>query len=70
MSKPEMLDKLNKLGLVPNEALKKKTTLKKTNYDCSRNKPRKMIVKDLERGLETELPEVAKQRELLGYSKM
>ena len=41
MNKPEMLEKLNKLGLVPNEALEKKATVKMTNSDCSPNKPKK-----------------------------
>ena len=51
MNKPEMLEKLNKLGLVPNEVLVaksvKKATMKETNSDCSRNNPRKVIVKHL-----------------------
>ena len=58
MNKPEMLEKLNKLGLVPTEVLvaksEKKAMMKETNSDCSRNNPRKVIVKDLETGLETE----------------
>ena len=54
MNKTEILEKFNKLGLVPNGALEKKMTLKKINNACRHNKPRKVIAKELETGLETE----------------
>ena len=68
MNKPEMLEKLNKLGLVPNEALEKKTTVKMTNSDCSRNKPRKVIVKDIVTELETEYQSIYQAARALDYS--
>ena len=51
MNKPEMLEALNKLDFVPNEALEKKKTLKDTKNYCNRNKPRKVIAKYFETGL-------------------
>ena len=68
MNKPEMLEKLNKLGLVPNEALEKKTTQKKTNNDYSRYKPIKVIVKDLKTGHETKYPSIYKAARALDCS--
>ena len=68
MNKPEMLEKVNKLGLVPNKALEKKTTVKITNSDCSRNKPRKVIVKDVVTELETEYPYIYKAARALDCS--
>ena len=64
MNKLEMLKKLNRLGLVPNEVFvaksEKKATMKEVNSDCSRNNLRKVIVKDLETGLETEYSSIYK----------
>ena len=64
VNKPEVLEKLNKLGLVPNEVLvaksEKKTAMKEINSDCSRNNPRKVIVIDFETGLKTEYPSIYK----------
>ena len=68
MNKPEMLEKFNKLGLVPNGALEKKMTLKKINNDCRCNKPRKLIVKELETGLEMEYPLIYKAARALDCS--
>ena len=56
-NKPEMLQKLNNLGLVPDEALivkkEKKTTVTKVKVkvDCNRNKPKKVLVTDVDTGL-------------------
>ena len=73
MNKSEMLEKLNKLGFVPNEVFlaksEEKATMKETNSNCSRNNPRKVIVNDLETALETENPSIyqAAREKLLPY---
>ena len=59
MNKPEMLQKLNNLELMPDEALivkkeKKMTVTKvKVKVDCNRNKQEKALITDVEAGLET-----------------
>ena len=72
MNKPEMLQKLNNFGLVPDEALivkkEKKTAVKKkekVKVDCIRNNPIKVLVTDVETGLEMVYPSIYKSsREL------
>ena len=53
---------------MPNEVLEKTTTVKITNNDCSRNKPRKVIVKDIVTELETEYPSIYKAARALDCS--
>ena len=72
MNKPEMLKRLNNLGLVPDEALivkkEKKTTVTKVKVkvDCNRNKPKKVLFTDVETGLETVYPSVYQSSRALG----
>ena len=64
INKPEILQRLNNLGLVPDEALvvkkEKKTTVTKVKVkvDCNRNKLKKVLVTDVETGLETVYPSI------------
>ena len=75
MNKPEILQKLNNFGLVPNKALivekEKKMAMKKkvkVKVDCIRNNPIKMLVTDVETGLETVYPSIYKSSRELGCS--
>ena len=74
MNKPEMLQKLNNVGLLPDEALimkkEKKTTMTKVKVkvDCNRNKPKKVLVTDVETGLETVYPSIYQSSRALGCS--
>ena len=64
INKPEIIQRLNNLGLVPDEALvvkkEKKTTVTKVKVkvDCNRNKLKKVLVTDVETGLETVYPSI------------
>ena len=75
LNKPEMLQILNNFGLVPDEALivekTKKTAVKKkvkVKADCMRNNPIKVLVTDVETGLETVYPSIYKSSRELGCS--
>ena len=74
MNKPEMLQRLHNLGLVPDEAIivkkKKKTTVTKVKVkvNCNRNKPKKVLVTDVETGLETVYPSIYQSSRALGCS--
>ena len=74
MNKPKMLQRLNNLGLAPDEALvmkkEKKTTVTKAKVkvDCNRNKPKKMLVTDVETGLETVYPSIYQSSRAIGCS--
>ena len=76
INKPEILQRLNNLGLVPDEALivkkKKKTavTKVKVKVDCNRNKPKKVLVTDVETGLETVYSSIYQSSRALGCSTM
>ena len=75
MNKPKMLQRLHNLGLVPAEALivkkEKKTTVTqvKVKVDCNRYKPKKVLVTDIETGLETVYPSIYQSSRALGCSK-
>ena len=75
MNKSEMLQRQNNLGLVPDEAIiivkkEKKTTVTKVKVrvDCNRNKPKKVLVTDVETGLETVYPSIYQSSSALGCS--
>ena len=74
MNKPEMLQRLHNLGLMPDEALivkkeKKMTVTKvKDKVDYNRNKPKKVLVTDVETGLETVYPSIYQSSRSLGCS--
>ena len=74
MNKPEMLQRLHNLGLMPDEALivkkEKKTTVTKVKdkVDYNRNKPKKVLVTDVETGLETVYPAIYQFSRALGCS--
>ena len=75
MNKPEMLQKLNNFGLVPDEAFivekKKKTAVKKkvkVKVDCIRNNPIKVLVTDVETGLDTVYSSIYKSSREVGCS--
>ena len=74
MNKPEILQRLHNLGLVPDEAIivkkKKKTTVTKVKVkvNCNRNKPKKVLVTDVETGLETVYPSIYQSSRALGCS--
>ena len=75
MNKPEMLQKLNNFGLVPDEAFivekKKKTAVKKkvkVKVDCIRNNPIKVLVTDVETGLDTVYSSIYKCSREVGCS--
>ena len=74
MNKSEMLQRLHNLGLVPDKALivkkEKKTTVTKVKVkvDCNRNKPKKVLVTDVETGLETVYPSIYQSSRALGCS--
>ena len=73
-NKPEMLQRLHNLGLVPDEVLivkkEKKTTVTKVKVkvDCNRNKPKKVLDTNVQTGLETVYPSIYQSSRALGCS--
>ena len=74
MNKPEILKLLHERGLVPDEALVKPEKPSKeiaSKYEFTRsirNNPKKVIIKDIETGTETEYPSIYRVSRTLGCS--